>query len=968
MSFPQLANIDKRIWDRMTERAGNNELMSKTQSWVRVTSTLGNYLTLESLPQRDGFAERYGDTTKSGRVGVDKNNKSIYAYNEDGTENSINQEIQERAFRPSPIISSLEVSQGNEGLSKKVNFTITAYTKGQANAIIEHFLEPGVHCLVEFGFNESQSVRQKCDLSGDICNVIKYKNIAWVQQKRRNSNGTYDAMLGIISGGNTNFGDGESYNIEVECTSIGELPAYLQHHKNLQTTDLSSLKMSSKRFNPEEFEPDSDSDETPSGEEIGKALFKQMYNELPGHKRIGKVKNLINEPWATNPANFVNIDRELRKELTENVKKGALALTSKENKEKLQNEITANESTQLALAKDGEEAAPIQKVPNDDIRGDNVFSSTIKGKIPSDQPLFSDRRYIRVALAFTIMEMQPNTTNTIPIICEDGQTVSPLYINWQDTICSAHKHMYSIDSNTLLIPNKHHPRFRIEGAFLKPQKVKNENGEDEIVGFSNPIPNLLIKGQDGKVQFNDKNGGAITDMHPDSHKMSPEKYSHFPSNEELVVNDQNDSDASFEVMEADPHTWGYLRNLYIDFDFFINTINQTGYLTKDVMYTLLNGLSNGVNKMWEFQIVEKQSIDYNNSKKTNGNQNDPFYQWYIKNNRGCTENTAPAPGQEELHIVDLRFFGKTSVVPKFGVAQFQSRGTKSPFLSANLKFDIPASMKGQVIGQRKKNSNMDNPNQEQTVKNYKANNKDEKGLFSKLIDALAEKIYAFQKDEEERDVEYNKQKQELIDKGQIQSDEDYNKKVEDEDLGWWGRRWENVKSGYKATKEFIGVEEEDVKEVRNANYELVLNNATVVPGTQNRKDNTDLITGTFDLNDDNNTTLDKIAKVISWKDTELLKTIRKWDEMIQWAKDGSPMNDVPLPIEFDFEVPGVSGFKLGDTFAITDLPKYNTKFFQVVEVGHTIEQSIWKTKIRAKLRNQEADLDGELKYYEDKIN
>ena len=42
-------------------------------------------------------------------------------------------------------------------------------------------------------------------------------------------------MLAIITGGNTTFGDNESYNIEVELTSIGEMPAYLQHHKNIQT-------------------------------------------------------------------------------------------------------------------------------------------------------------------------------------------------------------------------------------------------------------------------------------------------------------------------------------------------------------------------------------------------------------------------------------------------------------------------------------------------------------------------------------------------------------------------------------------------------------------------------------------------------------------------------------------------------------------------------------------------------------
>ena len=63
----------------------------------------------------------------------------------------------------------------------------------------------------------------------------------------------------------------------------------------------------------------------------------------------------------------------------------------------------------------------------------------------------------------------------------------------------------------------------------------------------------------------------------------------------------------------------------------------------------------------------------------------------------------------------------------------------------------------------------------------------------------------------------------------------------------------------------------------------------------------------------------------------------------------------------------MSGFKIGDTFSITDLPRYNDKVFQVVEVSHSIEQSIWTTTVRGKLRNEKADVGGELKVYEDKV-
>lgn len=155
MGFPQFANIDGRIYKTMVNRAGNNKSMSELQPWIRVTSTLHEFLTLESIKNVESFSEKYGDTQKSGRVGVNKNGASIYAGNE-------------RAFRPSPTISALDISQGNEGLSKKASFTITAYTKGQAELIINYFMEPGVHCLIEFGFNQNQSVSQKCTFGGNI--------------------------------------------------------------------------------------------------------------------------------------------------------------------------------------------------------------------------------------------------------------------------------------------------------------------------------------------------------------------------------------------------------------------------------------------------------------------------------------------------------------------------------------------------------------------------------------------------------------------------------------------------------------------------------------------------------------------------------------------------------------------------------------------------------------------------------
>ena len=38
----------------------------------------------------------------------------------------------------------------------------------------------------------------------------------------------------------------------------------------------------------------------------------QMYNALPSHKRNQTIRNLVNDEWATNSSNFVNMDDKIR--------------------------------------------------------------------------------------------------------------------------------------------------------------------------------------------------------------------------------------------------------------------------------------------------------------------------------------------------------------------------------------------------------------------------------------------------------------------------------------------------------------------------------------------------------------------------------------------------------------------------------------------------------------------------------
>ena len=63
-----------------------------------------------------------------------------------------------------------------------------------------------------------------------------------------------------------------------------------------------------------------------------------------------------------------------------------------------------------------------------------------------------------------------------------------------------------------------------------------------------------------------------------------------------------------------------------------------------------------------------------------------------------------------------------------------------------------------------------------------------------------------------------------------------------------------------------------------------------------------------------------------------------------------------LPIEVEFTIHGVSGFKVGDMLHFTDLPHvYKSKVFTVMNVTQVLDGDIWKTNVTAACRNIDID-------------
>ena len=822
--FPQRANINEIIATTIKSRSGKNKKVSELLPWVKITSCLNQFLSLESSPMAESFESRYGTSGgRSGRIGIDSNGKSVYANDlNDSTGELIGSD---RSYRSSPIINSISITQGNEGLSKKVNFTITAYSLGQAEALIQYFLEPATNVLVEWGFNVTDSVQRKTPITA--CDIAAYNNIKHITQKRKSSKGTYDAILGTVTGGNLSYGDNESYNIDVELTSIGELPAYLQHHRNVRLGDGDKdINNSSETFDVSEIKKNTRNDE------VGKALFKQMFNDLPAHKRTESIKLLANESWATDEGNFVNMDNEIREYLIEEVK-----------------------DTEIKAGK----------------KKDNI-------KIPTDTPLFDDKRYIRLALAFTILDLNsdgklaPQISN-----CKSVGGANP-NINWRNTICRAFPNIFSANGDIMMIPNEKSPDFSLKDAIQSDTQYKNPiKRRNDVIQTKSTLPT----GLDSSFSF--------------------------PRKDSLVYNGQKDNDTDFECIEFDEYEWGYLKDLYINFDFFKECLDSSGYFTKDVYFKILNALSSSVNMIWDFQLIETGKLG---KQATGVDKDDPCLTWWedymCKNQK---------EGDNELHIV---CFNSTGLYKNnLGKVKFQSRGFESPFLSAELKFDIPSAMKGQIIGQKNSRKKID-PNAEQKEKNFQ-------GLFTQYKDRIQEILKPLQDE-----AEIQRKKQEELD--------EYDKDGD----GKLSKREKRKKE--KAQKKEKEAEKENQQK---SNYEFFARMATVVTKVNDRNADYDITTGWFNSADSN---LDELMMVASWDDYNILKNVQDFNAGEKDSLKNEQQNAIVLPIKFNFTVHGVSGIKIGDTYNITDLPgEYRKKIFQVTQVTHNIDQSIWKTNIESML-------------------
>ena len=130
----------------------------------------------------------------------------------------------------------------------------------------------------------------------------------------------------------------------------------------------------------------------------------------------------------------------------------------------------------------------------------------------------------------------------------------------------------------------------------------------------------------------------------------------------FVQNDNLDDSKNEKTFKEIKKYYGLLENLYINFEFFKNTITSSNKKIREILTDLLNGMSDAVNSFWNFQIIEEPGDD----------------------------------GILTVKIFDENWAGQLKKVPK----HFYHSGTKSVFLDASLDVQIPAEMMSQIINRR----------------------------------------------------------------------------------------------------------------------------------------------------------------------------------------------------------------------------------------------------------------------------
>lgn len=531
------------------------------------------------------------------------------------------------------------------------------------------------------------------------------------------------------------------------------------------------------------------------------------------------------------------------------------------------------------------------------------------------EKLFSRNKYISFDLAVKIL----NSNGQFTAYKMGDKDVSVVF-DISKTKIGAFPGMFSTKASKLIIPGWM-PDFAV--YFLNDGQVSQKKG------------GVLTSGKDYDIVNNPIAGTTIQFVEPGPLKV----------------------DTDGDGLKEKAGFWGYLKNLYINFDVFNEKIQQKNKSIRDVFLDMLNEMSSGVNSFWNFQIVEKQQ-----------------------------------DGKIIITVIDENWVGQNpngNVIKKF-----YHNGKNSVFLDASIDISLPSEMTNQIISRRLALAN--NPD-EPIIRT------DGGGFFSSETDLFLQATTNVdgkprkQLSEEEKKAQDEKDAVEKkeADKKPSEKTEDTiaakEKQITDlkEEQTKLAVRYIAINDELRNASantdkdKLIAEKEANAQRSRDIQYKQIVPLSTEVQKLKGQK-RAEELTEKVDAEknkqsalSNNLSKIDVVPKVniASLTDEEVGKVatvanLKTYfviyclnDESFFDRMKNDAFNDNkgkgtlshPLPIKYNFKILGSSGIRRGDTFNIIGIPvKYQTSgLFQVTQVEHQIEGMMWTTEVTGEYRQQQ---------------
>ena len=396
--------------------------------------------------------------------------------------------------------------------------------------------------------------------------------------------------------------------------------------------------------------------------------------------------------------------------------------------------------------------------------------------------------------------------------------------------------------------------------------------------------------------------------------------------------------------------WGYLKNLYINFDVFVEKMQQKNKNVREVLLDMLNEMSSAVNSFWNFQVVEQ--------KKDNGDI--------------------------IISVIDENWIGQK----EGGMKKFYHSGPNSIFLESSLDISLPSEMTNQIVSRRLALAN--NPDEPivgvggffnsqtdlflTTVTD--ASGKPRKTLSEDEKKAIEEKEKAAQEEAEKKPSEktkelidaqntnYTNAQTEIFKKRQrineLDSKKIFNTPETDAEIDKLQKEidvlvQQRTAASEQASKLSKEYNEQSKKEKEDAekNKETAISNnlakIDVLPKPELYALDANKINGIEDIKK-----LKENFVIFCLDDEPLFDRLKNDAFAKKHVNDKNKKGTLshPLPIKYNFKILGTSGLRRGDTFNIIGIPqKYATHgLFQITQVEHNVENMLWTTNVTGDYR------------------